>query len=208
MKYQPQPTIAAAVRRDNGGVDDLVAGFALSLIDRGWWVRGLVQEMHDGIHGGVFSLVDLDNGKSYPITQNLGKFSSACRLDPAGIAAASGVMQRIADEGADLAIFNRFSGLEAEGGGFSAEMLSIMSLEIPTLTIVPERHLTVWRRFTGGLATELEDSRNALENWFFDTSLHPSAMSISAPVFTPTPTTNPGRNHGDYCNSKPGCDHF
>ena len=182
MTHQPQPAIAAVVRRDNGGVDDLVAGFALSLINRGWWVRGLVQEIHDGIHDGVFSLVDLGNGESYPITQNLGKLSSACRLDPAGIAAASGVMQRIADEGADLAIFNRFSGLEAEGEGFSAEMLSIMSREIPTLTIVPERHPAAWRRFTGGLAVELEDSRSELESWFFGTLQASSTMGLQAPL--------------------------
>lgn len=173
MNRLTKPAIAAVVRRDDGGIDDLVAGFAISLINRGWWVRGLVQEMHDADNGCVISLVDLDHGTLYPITQNLGKFSDACRLDPAGIAEASGVLRRIANEGADLAVFNRFAGLEAGGHGFCNEMLEIMSQDIPSLTIVPERHLTAWRFFTGGLGIELEASLPALEDWFFG---HPASQ--------------------------------
>ncbi len=167
MEKAAPPSIAAVIRRDNDGIDDLVAGFALSLIARGWRVRGLVQEMHQGTTGCAFSLIDLDNGQLYPITQDLGVFAQACRVDATGIADASAVFRRIAEEGADLALFNRFAGLEASGEGFSAEMLDIMSRDIPTLTIVPEKHLPAWRRFTGGMASELEAHRAALEQWFF-----------------------------------------
>lgn len=161
------PGIAAVVQRDAGGADELVAGFARSLIGQGWRVRGLVQEMRPASRGCAFSLVDLDDGRGYPISQELGAGALACSVDPAGIAEASAVMRRIADEGADLAVFNRFGGLEAGGEGFRDEMLAVMSREIPSLCIVPERYLAAWREFTGGQASELEARREALEGWFF-----------------------------------------
>lgn len=181
MNRLTQPTIAAVVRRDNGGIDDLVAGFAISLINRGWWVRGLVQETHQGREGCKLSLVSLDDGKLYPISHHFGKHVSSCRLDPAGITEASKVLHQIADEGADLAVFNRFSGLEVQGDGFCNEMLNIMSQAIPSLCIVPERHLAAWQYFTGGLAVELVADRQSLENWFFG-SQPPAADALAARI--------------------------
>lgn len=195
MNHLTKPAIAAVVQRDNGGIDDLVAGFAISLVNRGWRVRGLVQEMHQGQHGCAFSLVDLDDGTLYPITHDLGQHSTSCRLDTGGIAEASTVLQRIAEGGADLAVFNRFSGLEAHGEGFSAEMLTIMSREIPCLCIVPEKHLAAWRHFTGGLAVELEGHRAALESWFFATPLQPSTTDLQTPFVGRTKTFHQTGEH-------------
>lgn len=163
----PSTGIAAVVQRDAGGADELVADFARSLLGQGWRVRGLVQEMRPASRGCAFALVDLDDGRSYPISQELGAGAMACSVDPAGIAEASAVMRRIAEQGADLAVFNRFGGLEAGGEGFRAEMLAVMSRGIPSLCIVPERYLAAWRQFTGGQASELEARREALEEWFF-----------------------------------------
>ncbi len=47
MNRLTKPAIATVIRRDGSCVDDLVAGFTISLINRGCWVRGLVQGMHD-----------------------------------------------------------------------------------------------------------------------------------------------------------------
>ena len=60
------------------------------------------------------------------------------------------MLRRIAGEGADLAIFNRFAAMEAGGDGLAAEMLEVMSGDIPVLTVVPPKHLAAWRHFTGG----------------------------------------------------------
>ena len=76
-------------------------------------------------------------------------------------------MRRIADQGADLVIFNRFGGLESKGGGFCAEMLTVMSLGIPVLAIVPANLLTEWRTFSGNYAVELEPDITQLKRWFF-----------------------------------------
>lgn len=160
----PAPTIAAIRSRD--GVDELIARFARSLTERGWRVRGLLQEVCETGEACSISLIDLAQGTRYPISQELGKFSASCRVDPVGIAEASAVMRRAASEGADLVIFNRFAGLEAIGQGLSAEMLTIMSEGIPLLTTVPDKHFAAWQTFTGGLYSELAPQLAALEQWF------------------------------------------
>lgn len=158
--------IAALVPLTDQDADQLLSQFADLLQIRGYRVRGLIQQRCPSGSGCKFSLRDLSTGKLYPISQDLGSQSTACVLDTAGIADASVVMRRIPDEGADLVIFNRFSGLESEGEGFAAEMLDLMILGIPVLTIVQDRHLMAWREFTGGLACELPAEGSAIEDWF------------------------------------------
>jgi len=162
----PAPRIAAVVPNGFSDIDTLISAFARDLIAQGWRVCGLLQEfMADGPNCEV-TLVDVAAGTRYGISQRLGSQSTACRLDPGALADASVVMRRIADEGADLAIFNRFAGMEAAGDGLAAEMLQVMSGDIPVLTVVPEKHLAAWRHFTGGLAAELLPERAALDGWF------------------------------------------
>jgi hypothetical protein len=170
----PPPSIAAI--RSCDGVDALIAGFARSLIERGWRVRGLLQEVNDTAHGCAVSLIDLAQGTRYPISQDLGKFSASCRVDPVGIAEASAVMRCAATEGADLVIFNRFAGLEASGQGLAAEMLTIMAEGIPLLTAVSAKHFAAWETFTGGLYSELEPQLAALEHWFITTRQTPAPV--------------------------------
>lgn len=162
----PPPRIAAVVPNGTTDIDSLMSAFAHDLIAQGWRVCGLIQEfMADGPNCEV-TLVDLSAGTRYGISQRLGSQSTACRLDPGALAEASVVMRRIADEGADLAIFNRFAAMEAAGDGLAAEMLALMSGDIPVLTVVQQKHLAAWRHFTGGLAAELPAERQALDGWF------------------------------------------
>ena len=160
------PRIAAVVPNGAADIDALISAFAHDLIAQGWRVCGLVQEfLADGPNCEV-TLVDIAAGTRYGISQRLGSQSTACRLDPGALAEASVVMRRIADENADLAIFNRFAAMEAAGDGLAAEMLALMSNDIPVLTVVQQKHLAAWRHFTGGLAAELPAERSALEGWF------------------------------------------
>lgn len=162
-----EPRIAAIVTLHSGEADGLLAAFARQQRAAGRRVRGLLQKsIACDDDGCTYAVVDLDDGREYPISQDLGSGSQACSLDPGLIAEASLVMRRIGQEGAELAIFNRFGGLEAEGGGFAAEMLHLMSSDIPVLTVVPARFLAIWRDFTGGLAEELPPTPAALADWF------------------------------------------
>lgn len=166
MSDSAQPTIAALVPADDQGTDAILHAFVTGLQADGWRVRGLLQEFCSTEHGCSVNLIDLENGQRYGISQNLGRLSTSCTVDPQSLADASIVLRRIAAEGADLAVFNRFSGMEAGGEGFASEMLEIMSRGIPTLVIVREKWLPAWRAFTGGLACELRPEPAALAAWF------------------------------------------
>ncbi|WP_043421611.1 DUF2478 domain-containing protein [Azonexus hydrophilus] len=166
MPLTPAPAIAAIVPPPGTRIDPLLRAFIADLQARGLRVRGLVQEACPESWGCKFSLSDIETGQRYPISQNLGSQSTACSLDAAGIADATQVMRRIAAEGADLAVFNRFSGLEADGEGFADEMLQVMSQGIPVITIVQAANLPAWRHFTGGMACELGATIDEFERWF------------------------------------------
>lgn len=174
----PMPPIASepAVRRvaaivhgeDEQGTHRLLDIFARELLQRGHHVRGVVQKDADYsvLTGKRMSLLDLDSGCSYPISQDLGPGSTACCLDPAGVAAASVVLRRALAERPELVVVNRFGVLEAEGSGFAAELLALMADGVPVLTVVAPRFLAAWRAFTGDDADELPPQAEALHDWF------------------------------------------
>lgn len=113
---------------------------------------------------GAMVLVDLDTQEEYLVSQPLGRDSKACRADLQGFARASGVLRRAARQAPDLVVSNRFGGLEAEGGGFCAELLDILAQDLPLLTTVAARHVVDWQRFTGG-ATVLPARPEAVYAW-------------------------------------------
>lgn len=166
------PPIAAIVAPSGSDADRLLRDFVAELRHRKFRVRGLLQESHPDDAGCRHSLIDIESGRRYPISQKLGSQSNACTLDTSALTDATQVMRRIAEEGADLAIFNRFSKLESSGDGFAAEMLQVMSNGIPVLTVVSPAHLAHWRHFTGGIASELAPAAAALSDWF--TRHHPT----------------------------------
>ena len=178
--------VAAIVHADHSIADSLLADFAFSLQRSGRRVRGLVQRFRGGASGKKAALLlDLGDGTTYPLFQNLGSGSVSCSVDENSLAAASVVLRRALGEKPDLVIVNRFGPLEAAGGGFVTEMLALMSDDIPVLTVVQQKHLTAWRHFTGGLAAELEPRREVLDSWFFATREAPFRVGV-AEDFTDT----------------------
>lgn len=164
------PFVAAIVHAEHGAADGLLADFAFGLRASGWRVHGLIQQNNDSPGRESAMLVDLDGGECFPLFQNLGAGSTSCGLDEISVAAASAVLRRALSEKSDLVIVNRFGELEANGGGFAAEMLALMAEGVPLITVVGERYLNDWRHFTGGAAKELWPQREALEAWFSDLS--------------------------------------
>lgn len=164
---EPRPTFAAVVHGPGVLIDELLARFASDLAGRGLKVRGLVQDNRDVVDGCActMELVDVADGRRYRISQDLGSGSTSCRIDPAGVAAASVALERAATEGAGLVVVNRFGGLERDGKGLAADMLAVMAAGIPLLTAVPERYFQDWQRFSGGLGATLAPRRQALEGW-------------------------------------------
>lgn len=175
----PPMIIAAVVAADSSTCDAPVARVAATLRAEGRKVRGLVQVRERGDDCDGLSLVDIETGTRYPITQNLGPGSHSCALDPALVAVAGNVIQHVVGGDADLVVFNRFGGLEASGGGLRAEMATLMTAGTPVLVIVSGRNLAAWRHFTAGLADELPPDDQQLLDW--------CRRAIAAHT-TPTPT--------------------
>lgn len=144
---------AAALHHDGSlDIDALLAAAVERQRGRDRDVRGLLMR-YAGERGECASamfLVDIASGEEYLVSQNLGTGSRACRADPQGFARASRVLREALEHAPDLVVSNRFGGLEAEGAGFAAELLEVMSHGIPLLTVVATPHLEAWQRFTGG----------------------------------------------------------
>jgi len=171
--------IAALVHSEHGEGDELLARFVSDMRERGWRVRGLLQQPAPQAQDRKqMDLVDIDSGKRFPLFQYLGQGSDACSVDTGSIAAASTSLRMALADGADLVVVNRFGVLEAAGGGFSIEMLAIMAETIPMLTLVAAQHLEEWRYFTGHAGVELPLRRDSLEQWF--SALEPGKRRATA----------------------------
>lgn len=163
-----EPAAPAAAILDDGSVDvdALLASVACAQRRDGRRVRGVVMTHPDGQGGcaGAMVLVDVDTLQEYLVSQPMGSGSTSCRADPQGFARASRVLRDALGQSPDLVVSNRFGGLEAEGGGFAAELLELMARGVPLLTVVAARHRAAWERFSGGAAV-LPASAEAVSAW-------------------------------------------
>lgn len=170
MAFDPDPTVAvAAVRYPRGqDVNDMVASFARNLARDGVRVDGLVQwrAAADRRCAGDIFLADLGTGTDFRVSQDLGRESEGCRIDPAAIAEASGVLRRALDEAVDLLIVNKFGKLEGQGGGLAHEIVAAAAAGIPVLTTIREDRLDRWTDLMGDMAVILPPDPAAIEAWW------------------------------------------
>ena len=159
--------VAAIVHQGKGQADATLLEFVQQLQAQGHTVRGLLPgPQADPSDCTTRTVRDIATGTLYPISQNLGKASQACCLDTSALVRCAVVLRNALEQGADLVVINRFGILEADGQGFSAEFLELISSGQPVLTVVSLPYLDAWREFTGGLATELPLNVQALHDWF------------------------------------------
>lgn len=170
--------VAAILDDGRCDVDALLASTVQALRAAGRRVHGLLMTYPDGNEScaGRMVLVDIETGDQYLVSQALGSGSSGCRADNQGFARASQVLRLALQAAPELVVCNRFGGLEAEGGGFSAELLELMAQGQPLLTAVAARHLDAWRRFSGD-ATVLPAEPEAVHAWLARTL--PAARPLS-----------------------------
>ncbi|HLU20281.1 MAG TPA: DUF2478 domain-containing protein [Pusillimonas sp.] len=179
---EPNPVAAAVIHNGKGHADAPLLEFIHRLRAAGRVVRGLAPGPQvDRSDCTTRTLCDIEHGTLYPISQNLGKESQACCLDTSALIQAGQVLRRALNSGADLVIVNRFGILEADGEGFSAEMLELMSGGVPMLTVVSPPYLQAWRTFTGGVAAELPPDAEAMWQWFDGLSHIPGLAHGNAP---------------------------
>jgi nucleoside-triphosphatase THEP1 len=146
------PLAAAIVDDRSLDIDAFLAEVARRERAAGRRVRGCLMNRPPPESGCAATMVlaDIDTSETYLVSQPMGANSKACRADTQGFARASQIFRTAAAQSPDLVISNRFGDLELRGGGFSQELLELMSREIPLLTTVAARNVQAWQEFTGG----------------------------------------------------------
>ena len=107
----------------------------------------------------------LPDGPILRISQDLGRDSHGCRLDPAALETAVGLVSASMEEGSDLLIVNKFGKHEAQGRGFRTVIAEALSKGIPVLVGINALNLSAFEEFAEGLATRLPPEPTALESW-------------------------------------------
>lgn len=161
-------TIAALVQTDTVRADAMLYEALHRRKNAGWTIRGLVSVPLAAEPGQVSKNTIVENlhtGERHAIMQSRGKDTRGCRLNPIALTSAGDELRHALGTRPDLAVINRFGTSEAEGGGFCAEIIDLVSAGIPLLLVVTDRYLDAWRHFIGASDYELPCSRPALDAW-------------------------------------------
>ncbi|MEX3009719.1 DUF2478 domain-containing protein [Hoeflea sp. TYP-13] len=108
---------------------------------------------------------DVMTGKRHRISQALGAGSKGCRLDPQALAAISGGLLELLEEGVDLIVLNRFGKGESDGQGLRAVIEKALDLGVPVLTAVRDTYAPAWEEFSGEFAATLPMDATAVIEW-------------------------------------------
>lgn len=152
-----------------GMADRLLADLAAELRGAGFPVAGTVQ-INTETAGAARCDMDLQvltGGRMVRISQRLGPHSRGCRLDPAGLEEAVGLVAEVLAGPARprLLIVNKFGKQEVEGRGFRPLIGQALAEGIAVLTAVGRGHLAGFEAFAGGLAECLPAEPAALRAW-------------------------------------------
>ncbi|MEC7964496.1 MAG: DUF2478 domain-containing protein, partial [Pseudomonadota bacterium] len=119
---------------ERGEMNRLLAGLAADLAAEGLALAGAVQHDIECAPEGKcdMDLQILPAGPVVRISQNLGKDSRGCRLDPVALEQAVGLTEaQLSNAAPKLVIINKFGKHEAEGRGFRSTIALALELEVP-----------------------------------------------------------------------------
>lgn len=160
-------TLAYIMAPGRGDADLILSGIAADLAARGLRLGGTVQINTERATDGPcdMDVRVLPDGPVLRISQHLGQFSRGCRLDPAALETAVGLVEARLTRDLDLLIVNKFGKHEAEGRGFRDVIAAAIGLGIPVLVGVNGLNLAAFEAFADGFATPLPAERRALLDW-------------------------------------------
>ena len=143
-------------------------------------VGGVLQESELRPNGVCVQLniVDIRTGKIERITQDRGRDSRGCKLDPRGLAAISHCITDAIDADVDLVIINKFGRAESEGDGLLSCIADAISAGVPILTTVRDPYVAAWSVYHGGLAIELPPKIDVILQWCDTTCRHPNVRTF------------------------------
>jgi glycosyltransferase involved in cell wall biosynthesis len=159
--------LAYTMAPGRGDTDLILHKLARNLAARGLRCSGTVQINSKRPDSGPcdMDVQVLPDGPVLRISQDLGPSARGCRLDPAALETAAGLVAASLDGGADVLIVNKFGKHEAEGRGFRAVIAEALALGIPVIVGVNGLNLPGFDEFAGGLASRLPPDCDALEAW-------------------------------------------
>lgn len=153
--------------QSQGETDRLLAETAARLQDEGIGLSGIVkvpETSQIAENGCDMKVRVLPDGPIVQITQNLGKGSNACRLDPGALASTVSLVQTAGLDKAKLFILNKFGPEEASGRGFCDVIGSAIEQDIPVLVGVGASH-QAFDQFADGLAEALDPDQDTIYRW-------------------------------------------
>ena len=159
--------LAYTMAPGRGDTDLILHKLASDLAERGLRCRGTVQINSERAGSGPcdMDVQVLPDGPVLRISQDLGPSARGCRLDPAALETAVGLVAASITDGADVLIVNKFGKHEAEGRGFRAVIAEALALGMPVIVGVNGLNLAGFEEFTSGLATRLPPDCEALAAW-------------------------------------------
>ena len=170
--------LAYTMAPGRGDTDLVLHALACSIIERGHRPVGTVQINTESDAGPCdMDVKILPDGGTIRISQTLGRASRGCRLDPAALETAVGLVEAELFKGADCLIVNKFGKHEAEGRGFREVIAKALAMDIPVLVGTNARNLPALELFTGGDATMLRPEPAALLAWVDGAMGGPAAVT-------------------------------
>jgi nucleoside-triphosphatase THEP1 len=162
--------LAYTMAPGRGDTDLVLERLATDLAARGLRCCGTVQINSERCDAGPcdMDVRVLPDGAILRISQDLGPQSRGCRLDPAALETAVGLVAASLSSGADLLIVNKFGKHEAEGRGFRDVIAEALAMDIPVLVGLNAINRPAFESFADGLAVQLPSDPAALMAWVDD----------------------------------------
>lgn len=159
--------IAYTMAPGRGDTDLLLYGLSRRLLMQEIRAAGVVQinAARDDAGPCDMDVKVLPDGPVIRISQSLGREARGCRLDPAALERAVGLVEARLFDGADCLIVNKFGKHEADGRGFRTAIAEALSADIPVLVGLNQLNADAFVQFSGGLATELPPNMEDLADW-------------------------------------------
>lgn len=159
--------LAFTIATGRGATDQLLQRLSQNLALRGLRCCGTVQINSARRPDGPcdMDVQILPDGPVLRISQDLGPLAKGCRLDPAALENAVGLVSARLCDGADLLIINKFGKHEAQGRGFRDVIAQAMAMGLPVLVGLNTLNQPAFDAFADGLAEQIHPDPLALQDW-------------------------------------------
>ena len=161
--------LAYVMNTERGATDRMLSSLAERLKALGIETAGIVQTNQEICDT---ELCDMDvkvlpEGETIRISQSLGKESRGCRLDPAALERAVGLVQeRMTQAPApQVLIVNKFGKHEADGRGMRVVFAEALERGLPVVCGVNGFNVEAFQTFSGGIAEPAPSDLDGLVAW-------------------------------------------